>query len=185
MSYNPEIHQRRSIRLRGYDYSQPGFYFVTVCTSGRSCSLGDVAEEQVCLSEVGELISVCWQDLPIHYQHIELDEFVVMPNHMHGIINIVDNRRGTASRAPTRREQFGRPVAGSLPSIIRSFKSASTRRINVMRHTPGNPIWQPNYYEHVIRTENELSQVRRYIQENPTKWSEDIYNPANVSTGNR
>ena len=114
-------------------------------------------------------MSDSWYDLPNHYPHIELDEFLVMSNHIYGIIHIVDDHRGTAQRAPTRREQCCEPLAGSLPSIIRSFKSASTRRINVMSHMPGQPFRHPNYYEHIIRTEDELSQVRQYIQENPAK----------------
>ena len=122
-------------------------------------------------------MSDSWYDLPNHYPHIELDEFVVMPNHICGIINIVYDRRGTARRAPTRREQCCKPLAGSLPSIIRSFKSANTRRINVMRHMPSQPFRQLNYYEHLIRTEDEPSQVRQYIQENPAKWAGDIDNP--------
>ena len=141
------------------------------------------------LSGIGKVVSTCWYDLLNHYSHIALDEFVVMPNHIHGIINIVDDRRGTASRAPTsraptRREQFGSPVAGSLPSIIRSFKSGSTRRVNVIRDAPGQPFWQRNYYEHIIRSENELDLVRRYIQENLAKWAEDVDNPRNLSASN-
>ena len=146
--------------------------------------MGGISAGEVNLTKVGRVVKDGWYDLLHHYEHIELDEFVIMPNHVHGIINIVDDRRGTASRAPTRREQFGRPVSGSLPSIIRSFKSASTRRINVMRKTPGQPVWQRNYYEHIIKGETDLDRIRQYIRDNPARWADDIYNPTNVSRSN-
>ena len=111
---------------------------------------------------------------------MRLDEFVVMPNHVHGILVIADNRRGTACRAPTTVERFGRPVTGSLPTIVRSFKSVSTKRINKVRNTPGIPVWQRNYYEHVIRSEKELDRIRQYIAHNPASWTEDAERPPNL-----
>jgi len=106
---------------------------------------------------------------------IELDQFIIMPNHFHGIVWIVDGR-GTARRAPTGEptcEQFGKPVAGSIPTIVRAFKSAVTRQINLYRNTPGAPVWQRNYYERVIRNEAEMNAVREYIANNPQQWALD------------
>ncbi len=112
---------------------------------------------------------------------VELDACVVMPNHFHGIIVVSNDRgtaigRGTARRAPTV-ERFGQPVSGSIPTVMRSFKSAVTKRINEMHQTPGKPLWQRNYYEHVIRNENELNRIRQYIIDNPAKWETDHENP--------
>ena len=101
-----------------------------------------------------------------------LDAFIVMPNHIHGIII----RRGTARRAPTV-ERFGKPVAGSLPTLVRAYKSAVTQGINTLRRTPGDSVWQENYYEHIVRSEAELNRIREYIATNPMRWGSDRYNP--------
>ncbi|MCP9448186.1 MAG: hypothetical protein NNA22_11550, partial [Nitrospira sp.] len=118
---------RRSIRLKGYDYSQTGAYFITAVTQDRVCLFGEVVDGEMRVNKFGEIARHCWFDIPAHFPHAELDAFVVMPNHVHGIIVIVDGR-GTACRAPT--ERFGHPVTGSIPTVIRSFKSAVTKRIN-------------------------------------------------------
>jgi REP element-mobilizing transposase RayT len=112
-------------------------------------------------------------------KNVELDVFVVMPNHFHGILVIVDKCRGTVHRAPTL-EQFAKPTSGSLPTIVRYFKSAVTRRINELRGAPNMPVWQRNYYEHVIRNENDLDEIREYIVNNTLKWDLDSENPNNV-----
>jgi hypothetical protein len=117
MSFDPEEHHRRSIRIKGYDYSQPGAYFVTICTRDRECLLGSVLR----LNEFGEIAQRCWEEIPGHFPSVELDAFVVMPNHIHAILVVLG--RGTACRAPTT-EQFGRPIAGSIPTIVRAYKSA-------------------------------------------------------------
>ena len=179
MRYGPDKHHRRSIRLHGYDYTQAGAYFVTVTTRDKQCLFGDVVEEEIRLSEFGKVVWKSWHEIPEHLSGVRMDEFVVMPNHVHGILLIPDNRRGTACRAPTP-ERFGRPVSGSLPTIVRSFKSVSTKRINRIRSTPGTPVWQRNYYERVIRSEAELDRVRQYIVYNPAKWPEDAENPQTV-----
>lgn len=175
MTFNPDIHRRRSIRLRDYDYSHAGAYFVTICTFQREGLFGDVMNGGMHLNEMGQAALECWNDIPGHFPHIELDEFVVMPNHLHGII--VTDCRGTARRARFE-ETFGRPVAGSLATIIRSFKSAATKRINTLRDNPGAPVWQRNYYERVIRDDRELDGIRQYIADNPAKWAEDENHPA-------
>jgi len=181
MTYCPDKHHRRSIRLSGYDYSQNGAYFVTVCTKNRECLLGEIVGGKMELHIAGECVVRCWNEVPEHFPHVDLDTFVVMPNHIHGVLAIAGdrgtaNRRGTACRAPTI-ERFGQPVPGSIPTVIRAFKSAVTKRINEMRQMPGEPLWQRNYYEHVIRNEDELNRIRQYIIDNPAKWDMDKENP--------
>ncbi|MEA2015034.1 MAG: transposase [Thermodesulfobacteriota bacterium] len=175
MTYNPDIHNRRSIRLKGYDYSQAGAYFVSICTQNRECLFGKITDGQMVLNDAGKIVADEWIKTGAIRNNVALDEWVVMPNHFLGIL-VVDDRRGTARRAPTI-EQFGQPVSNSIPTIIRSFKSAVTKRINEIRKTPGKKLWQRNYYEHIIRDENELNRIREYIVNNPMKWGLDRENP--------
>lgn len=165
-------HGRRSIRLRGYDYSQEGAYFITLNTRNRECLFGDITDGEMLLNGFGEIVANEWIKTGEIRDEIELDAWVVMPNHFHGLVII---RRGTARRAPTM-EQFGKPVSGSIPTIVRSFKSAVTKRINEIRKTPGAKLWQRNYYEHIIRNEKSLENIRNYIINNPAKWDEDENN---------
>jgi REP element-mobilizing transposase RayT len=158
--------QRRSIRLKDYDYSHEGAYFETICTQNKVSVFGEVMNCEMRLNKFGTIINECWA---------EIDAFVVMPNHVHGIVTIVGICRGTACRAPT--EQFGRPTPSSLPTIIRSFKSAVTKRTNALRNNPGHRLWPRNYYEHVIRNEHDLNDIRQYILDNPVKWGMDEENP--------
>ena len=174
MTFNRDINHRRSIRLRDYDYSGAGAYFVTICAVNRECLFGEVLDGSMQPNEAGLIVEECWQTIPHHFSHIDLDEMAVMPNHIHGIIVLTP---GTACRAPTV-ESFGCPVAGSLPTIVRSFKSAVTKRINELRENRGAPVWQRNYYEHVIRDENDLHSIRQYIADNPVKWADDENHPA-------
>ncbi len=174
MRFNPDIHHRRSVRLGDYDYSGAGVYFVTVCVAGRECLFGELAGGAVRLSDAGLAVTDCWLSIPHHFPQADLDEYIVMPNHVHGII-VVDGR-GTACRAQTA-ESFGRPVTGSLATIIRSFKSAATKRINTQRDNPGVPVWQRSYYEHVIRDDRELAGIRQYIFDNPARWETDENHP--------
>jgi len=174
--FAPQRHHRRSIRLKGYDYTQAGAYFVTVCTWNRQCLFGKVVDGEMRLDGRGEIVHQEWLRTAKMRPGVQLDAFVVMPNHIHGIIIITDDRRGTLQRAPTA-EQFGRPTSNSIPTIVRLFKSAVTKRINNARGTPGMPVWQRNYYEHVIRNERSLDRIRRYIVENPLRWHLDRENP--------
>jgi REP element-mobilizing transposase RayT len=174
---NTGYHNRRSIRLHGYDYTRPGYYFITICIFDRKqCLFGDVIEKRVVMNEYGKYVDQCWHEIPAHFPQAQTDEFVVMPNHVHGIIHLIDyNRRGTACRAPTGTiEQFGKPVARSLPTIVRSFKSAISKRIH---HVLPAFKWQRNYFEHIIRDNTSLFFIRKYIRENPLQWSIDFENP--------
>ena len=184
--YDPERHHRRSIRLKGYDYTRPGAYFVTICTHDRKCLFGHVVDGQMRLNAFGKIVEWTWHDLPNHVDHIVLDAFVVMPNHVHGIIIIVDDGNVTMGRgivgagsvgagsepAPTQKTK-----SHGLPEIIRQFKTFSARRINECRGIRGTPVWQRNYYEHIIRNERALHAIRRYIVENPLRWNRDRNNP--------
>lgn len=177
MGYDPDKHDRTSLRLSDYDYRQPGAYFVTICTKNRICTLGRVVEGEVQLAALGEIAKACWQAIPDHFTQVALDAFVVMPNHVHGIIGIIDGRDATC-RVPTgksARRVFGKPLAGSLSTIIRSYKSAVTRQINRVNHTPGESVWQSNFYDHIIRNRRSLQHIRRYIVENPAQWRQDSY----------
>ena len=173
MAYEATNHQRRSIRLQGYDYTQAGAYFVTLCAHNRERLFGEIVDGTVRLNNLGEIVAEQWLQTGVLRQEITLDTWVVMPNHFHGIVMIVDadlrGGRGTARRAPTV-ERFGQPVPGSLSTIVRSFKSAATKRINQARSTPGAPVWQRNYWEHVVRNETDLHELRQYICSNPLSW---------------
>ena len=158
---------RRSIRLKGYDYTQVGVYFVTVCSYGRLNLFGQASSEGVDLNEFGSLAEAEWLKTGAVRSNVDLDEYVIMPNHFHGILMISGAvGEGTARRAPTA-HRFGGSVPSSLGAIIGSFKSATTRAINRIRRTPGQPIWQRNYYEHIIRDDTSLNRIREYILTNP------------------
>ena len=171
---------RGSIRLPGYDYAQAGAFFVTICTYQRICLFGDVVKEAMIPNEVGQIAYDEWLRTEDIRPDIRLDSFQVMPNHFHAIVIVTEQfcegaAVGAHSRAPFSRQPR------SLGSLVSGFKSAATKRINQLRHTPGAPVWQRNYYERVIRSERELDATRQYIVENPAKWAEDAENPKNIS----
>jgi REP element-mobilizing transposase RayT len=181
---------RRSIRLKGYDYTRAGAYFVSICTKDRACLFGDVADGVMRLNQMGHIVRQCWLAIPDHFPHVLLDEFVVMPNHVHGILVIMPTHIVGATHAsplqnddtPTRPRG---PQPRSVASIVGSFKSAAAKRINEHRGTPGAPIWQRNYYEHVIRDDESLNLIRNYIADNPLRWPIDAENPNTISVDDR
>ncbi len=186
MPYDPQKHHRRSIRLKGYDYTQPGAYYVTLCTKVRQCLFRDVVKGEMRLNSLGHIAFTCWEAIPDHFPHVELDAFVVMPNHVHGILVISETIVGTQQCCvPTTKEnnvlkteQFGKPVKGSIPTVIRSYKAAVTKHINLICNTKHSSlIWQCNYYEHINRDEESLHNIRQYITENPWRWANDPENP--------
>ncbi len=172
MKYNPEIHHRRSIRLKGYDYSQPGAYFITICTHQRECLFGDIVDGKMILNENGRIVSAEWIKTAEIRNEIELDQWVVMPNHFHGImvINGMGNDIGRGNRlvAPT-----NGPQPRSIGAVMAGFKSSVTKQINEMCRTPGEKVWQRNYWEHIIRNDVEFKRIQQYIQNNPQKWDSD------------
>jgi len=197
MTYDPKIHHRRSIRLQGYDYSQNGAYFITLCAQDRKPIFGKIVNGEMQLSQFGIIVRDEWLKTSEMRKNIEMDEFIVMPNHFHGIIVIDDGgwarlemngaadlgtgteSTGTVHRAPTPAiERFGKPTSNTIPTIIRGFKAAVTKQINTIQINAGvynmpERIWQKNYYEHVIRSEASLNKIREYIMSNPLNWIED------------
>lgn len=179
MTHDPKKHHRRSVRLPAYDYTQPGAYFLTVVTHQRQCLFGEIVDAQVLVSGLGEAVKQQWLRSTQIRREIQLDAFVIMPNHIHGIVIIDVGAHGRAPlpRAPLRPAPLHRSPR-SIGSFVAGFKSAATKHINEMRGTPGLPVWQRNYYEHVIRNDEELSRIRQYIVDNPAQWGEDHENPA-------
>ncbi|MBI3591187.1 MAG: transposase [Candidatus Melainabacteria bacterium] len=174
--YNSNIHHRRSIRLKEYDYSQDGYYFVTICTKNRECFFGDVIDGKMELSPMGGIANECWNDIPKHFSNVLLDVFAIMPNHLHGII-VIDNV-GTYHGMSLR--QFAKPISKSLSMIINQFKSSVKRQCNKNGFEYFG--WQRNYYENVIRNEIALDNIREYIINNLIQWKFDRNNPKNLST---
>jgi REP element-mobilizing transposase RayT len=156
MSYNPEIHHRRSIRLKGYNYTNSGIYFVTICCYQRQHLFGSVNNGEMETNVIGQIVSNLWQKIPHHFLNVELDEFILMPDHLHGIIITSESTEKS-----------------SLANIVQNFKSVSSRKINRINKNYGMSIWQRNYYEKIVRTEQELENLRDYIQNNPANWTGD------------
>jgi REP element-mobilizing transposase RayT len=160
------------------DYSQPGAYFVTICAFQKQNIFGTVENGRVQLSPIGEIARACWVDMPNHFPGVKVDTFVVMPNHVHGILAIVERaRRAVPLRDDQRLEAFRDPVPGSVPTMVRSYKSSVTK---LVRDDIGNRamhVWQSNYFERVLRNGEEFSKASRYILENPSMWHLDIDNP--------
>jgi REP element-mobilizing transposase RayT len=182
MGFNADTHRRRSLRLRDYAYTQVGAYFVTVCAYQRKCLFGEVVDGEMAVNDIGRIVAEEWLRSAEIRQEIELDAFVVMPNHIHGIVVITHVGKagdvGAHGRAPLRTgDNFPYRPPRSLGSFIAGFKSACTKRINELRALPGTPVWQRNYFEHVIRNEGDLNAIREYIATNPLCWFEDKENP--------
>jgi REP element-mobilizing transposase RayT len=217
MPYDPERHHRRSIRLKGYDYTQSGAYFFTIVTQDRMCLFGDVAGGDMQLGDAGAMVQTVWDEIPGHYPGVDIDAFVVMPNHIHGIIVLIGvpavstpspevgagprTRPGSVAPdltspdetggqlGPPRGQPPGQPrgvaptvLTLSLPDVVHRFKTLTTKRYtDGVRHHgwavyPGR-LWHRNYYEHIIRDQAGLNQLRQYIADNPARWAEDDENP--------
>ncbi|MFH1077119.1 MAG: transposase [Pseudomonadota bacterium] len=178
MKYDPNNHHRRSIRLQEYDYSQTGAYFVTICTKNRECLFGNISNGTMVLNDTGRIVQKCWNEIDEHFPHITLDEFIVMPNHAHGIL-LINKALNTTVRAknfsplPQMRQPHG--TSKTIGSIIRGFKIGVTKWIR--KNNATHDVWQRNYYEHIIRNDNELNLIRQYIIINPSQWESDKENP--------
>jgi putative transposase len=242
VEYDPGMHHRRSIRFRGFDYSRTGDYFLTIVAHNRRCLFGEIVDGRVELSPVGQIVLSEWRKTPAVRSEIELDECVIMPNHIHGIIRISGGagcirpiNNGHTPCAPTPNSVVGadgirphsyapssdavvgmdgiRPhtcapspdaVVGAdgvrphnnngahpnphrqprtLGAFVAGFKAAVTRAIRQQLHLQNKPIWQRNYFEHIIRNWKDLNRVRDYIRSNPTRWDDDEENPANSVVG--
>ncbi len=191
MTYDPEHHHRRSIRLPGYDYASPGAYFVTLCTADRSCLFGDVVDGVMRLNEYGEIAQREWLATARIRREVELDAFMFMPNHAHVVLWFVANVGADgrpplpADRDPSVGAQSPAPLHAaplraprSLGALVAGYKSTVTKQINILRNMPGADVWQRNYYEHVIRNDRALDAIRAYIVDNPARWEWDTYHPS-------
>lgn len=197
------IHHRRSIRLQGYDYAQAGAYFVTICAQNRECLFGEVVDGAMILNDAGRMVEAIWEGLPDHFPFVELDQFDVMPNHVHGIIVVTGRRPAQGNLpSPTPGDHKDRPYAtfratgsykdrpykahgtleGTVSRVIQAFKSITIHeyvmgvRLHEWRPFEGR-LWQRNYYEHIIRDEDSLNRIREYIATNPLRWELDRENP--------
>ena len=193
MKYNPDIHHRRSIRLKGYDYSRNGAYFITICTQNRVCLFGGIEQGEMILNDAGKMVHNIWDEIPAYYEGIEIDAFQIMPNHIHGIIVIVGagpcacpdtnanihKNYGTGQPrgvAPTGNDIFQTKL--SLPDIVHRFKTLTTKKyIDGVKQHNWQPfdkkLWQRNYYEHIIRDEESSHKIQEYIMNNPREWERD------------
>ena len=178
MKFDPKIHHRRSIRLQGYDYSQAGAYFVTIIAWQREMLFGEIVNEEMKLNDFGKIVQDEWEQTAIVRPNVELGEYIVMPNHFHGILVFVDDGNVGATRrvAPTKTTL----QSGSLGAVMGQFKSIVTKRINRLRGVEGIPVWQRNYYERIIRSEPEMDRISRYIESNPARWADDDENPNRI-----
>jgi len=188
--------RRKQTRLPGFDYASEGAYFVTLVTHHRECLFGDVVDDEMVLSEFGRFVVEEWERSAAIRDEIELGAYVVMPNHFHGIVHIFENPSeliitnvmgdqpgtikiqpvvGAYGHTPQRETKFHSP-SHNLGAMVRGYKSAVTTRINALRGTPGTPVWQRNYYDHIIRSDRTYNAVERYIQDNPLRWAEDKEN---------
>jgi putative transposase len=169
-NYEKLYPQRRYTRLIEYDYRWPGAYFITICTHDKRLLFGNIINGLMNTNDYGKIVKSCWRDLTLHYQGIGNEIFVVMPNHVHGIISIQNTtQRSGLKPDPT-------PIH-PITEIIRGFKTFSSKKINLLRQSPGIPVWQRSFYEHVIRSETDYSQITDYILGNPVKWDLDTDNP--------
>ena len=187
-------YHRKSLRLKGYDYSQPGHYFVTIVANGRECVFGEVVNGKMILNDGGKMVKRCWKNIPEHYPAVILDKYVIMPNHVHGII-IITNRNdvyggvqnlinvGVQNFEPLQiqkqnsgynyqQNKYQKIIPRSLGAIIRGFKIGVTKWFH--ENTNINKVWQRNFYDYIIRDKNELYPIRKYINNNPKNWQNEL-----------
>lgn len=180
MAYDPAKHHRRSIRLKDYDYSQAGAYFVTICAQDRAHLFGTVVDGDMRLNDAGRVVEQCWRDIPVHFPQVELDAFVIMPNHVHGIVVITVGAENLPPLPPENlppppAQQSQKSFSPTLGSVVRGFKIGVTLWFRA--NTAVSTIWQRNFYEHIIRNERSRDHIREYIANNPARWSFDRENP--------
>jgi len=223
MKFDPEKHHRQSIRLRNYDYSQPGYYFLTICTYKKQSWFGEIKNDRMSLNQIGKIVAEEWLNTLQIRLNFQLDQWVIMPNHLHGIVIINEHILGLGEedrdilgdrnmseqkifgegsqdflgdRNVSKQKIFGegnldflgarnaplRQEPNSISSFVAGFKSAVTKRINLLRNNRDIPIWQRNYYESIIRDEQSLIVIREYIKNNPYQWKKDPDNPVNAQS---
>lgn len=184
MKHKVEKQHRRSIRLKGYDYATSGAYFVTIVTQGRECLFGEIVNSETRLNDAGSAIERWWFELNNKFRTVETDDFVIMPNHFHGIVVIADVGADLCVGPVGKGAHIGAPLQrASLPAVVQWFKTMTTNEYLRGVKTSGwapfqGQLWQRNYYEHVIRDEESLNRIREYILNNPAQWAFDPENPA-------
>jgi putative transposase len=170
--------QRKQIRLKGWNYATPWWYFVTVCTQDRKPLLGHIVDGEMVLNDAGKMVDKWWLKIHERFKTVELDFYQIMPNHLHGII-IVGARSPRPSLGSSDPDNGRGNPAPTLGQIVAYFKYQSTKQINALNGTPGKRLFQRNYYEHIIRNERSLFKIRWYIKNNPRTWERDRNNPKN------
>ena len=167
--------KRKSLRLQGYDYTQYNFYFVTVCVKDRQNRFGEIRNGEMMSNDAGRMVDESWQEIPKRFGNCRLDVYVIMPNHIHGIIEINNNvEAGSPGPNPEGGETPPLRIE-SLSDMMGYFKYQSTKRINVLLNSQGRSVWQRSFHDHIIRNEQALNHIREYVQTNPARWSEDAF----------
>lgn len=162
--------------MKDFDYSESGEYFVTICTKNKKSWFGTVRDSFMVLNDVGKIVNKCWQEIPLHFPNVELDDYVIMPNHIHGIISIVDNQSvGAENFLPLRCNRYQKIIPRSLGCIIKGFKIGVTKWCRTNNREKFH--WQRSYYEHIVRNKKDLERIRKYILDNPYYWFCDQNNP--------
>jgi len=180
---------RRSIRLQGYDYSQAGAYFVTICTQNKECLFGEIENGKMRLNDAGKMARKYWDDIPAHFPNVTPDVFVVMPNHIHGILFIADAPVGAKNVSPIQPHKRPHGTSKTIGSVIRGFKIGVTKWMrqshgrNIFRPNNLHVVWQRNYYEHIISNNDEMNRISEYVINNPVQWDMDWENPTASMTG--
>jgi putative transposase len=191
MNNEPQYHNRQSTRLKGYDYSQAGAYFITICVNNREYMFGKIEDGKMIMNKIGETSKKYLTEIPQHFPNACIGEYVVMPNHVHLILvlndvrtchgmslqdaseNIVGTRHGVSTQTQPNSNQFGKPISGSVSVIINHFKSSVKRWCNKNGHLYFT--WQPRFHDHIIRNEISRQNIADYIVSNPAKWKEDMF----------
>ena len=185
-------HHRRSIRLHGYDYSQTGAYFITLCTQNREHRFGEIVNGEMVMHDAGRIVAECWEQIPLHFPDAELDEWVVMPNHVHGIVIITDSVDTIGAvgvvgapplqdSPPQQQQKRSTGTSRTIGSIVRGFKIGVTNWYR--QQSIESVIWQRNYWEHIVRNKPELDRIRHYIANNPVNWETDQLNRLMIGPG--
>lgn len=171
MDFDNFFRQRKPVRLKGYDYSRPGYYFVTICTYERACLLGVVEKDKMNINQYGKIVSEKWREITDHFNNVKLDKFIVMPNHVHGVVRLIERTVGTGHALSGKEKS-------NLSIIVGSYKSAVTKEINLLE----GPFfkWQRSFYDHILRDKSYVKNIRQYIKNNPLNWQEDENNPDNL-----
>ena len=178
MSESSTLPRRRTIRFQNFDYSQAACYFVTVCAREKRCIFGEVIGAEMQLNDLGKIVEECLLAVPRHFGNAEIPVHSIMPNHSHAIVvlRVKESKAGPA-KTSVHAEAFAAPMTGSIPTIVRSFKSAVTRTARMALRKPTFDVWQRNYFERVIRSDEEFRKTWQYICENPARWDFDPENP--------